>query len=79
MKFNKKGSIMRLVLINEIEDGSNIMFVKTNLTDLEIQTAISDEKLDEDNCDYETKLIIHTEKLGKKFKRLDDELETIYV
>jgi hypothetical protein len=59
----------RLIKLNDSEDGVSVLMARTNMTEEEIQNAVYDETLDDNNCDWEEKLIAHAEELGKVFER----------
>jgi len=59
----------RLIKLNDSEDGVSVLMARTNMTEDEIQNAVYDETLDDNNCDWEEKLIAHAEEFGKIFER----------
>jgi len=69
---------MRQVLLRDEDDRQSIMTIKTDMTNEEIETAIYDEALDENNCDWEEKLMAHAEMLNKTCERVYVD-EVLYV
>ena len=60
---------IRMIKLVDSEDGEMVLMAKTDLTDNEINIAVFDETLDDNHCDWEEKLIAHSEMLGKSFER----------
>jgi len=54
--------VIRLVQLIDIEDDTSIMLLNTDMTDSEIEAAVTDESLDELSYDYEEKLDYHAER-----------------
>ena len=55
----------------QLQDDEGIIFLAiTNLTKMEIINAGTDESLDDDNLDYEGKMLRHAELLNKDFERI---------
>ena len=62
--------MQKIEFIQILDEEGAVMLAKTNMTETEISTAVYDETLDDNNCDYEEKLLAHAEMLNKHFERV---------